>query len=97
MQDYIEKTEITNGDKGEIRAINHQIHTSNLPAREWASMLKNMAPKKRNSFLKDCRVVAVIPTYMPAGMFKQDVHAMNMTEDELDFLLKKVTSFKVSD
>ncbi|MFP5220934.1 MAG: hypothetical protein ACLGSA_01455 [Acidobacteriota bacterium] len=54
-------------------------------------------PNDQRGFFKDCRIEAVIPIYMPRGDFETHVHAMNMDQDQLDWLLKTRPEFKACD
>ena len=54
-------------------------------------------PSDQRGFFKDCRIEAVIPIYMPRGDFESNVHAMNMDQDQLDWLLKTRPEFKACD
>ncbi|GFK96002.1 hypothetical protein NNJEOMEG_03876 [Fundidesulfovibrio magnetotacticus] len=54
-------------------------------------------PRDQQGFFKDCRIAAVIPVYMPRGDFQENVHAMNMDRDQLDWLLKTRPEFKACD
>jgi len=54
-------------------------------------------PSDQRGFFKDCRIEAVIPIYMPRGDFETHIHAMNMDQDQLDWLLKTRPEFKACD
>ena len=54
-------------------------------------------PSEQRGFFKDCRIEAVIPIYMPRGDFETHIHAMNMDQDQLDWLLKTRPEFKACD
>lgn len=69
---------------------------NNLPILALARFLRSL-PLNQRGFFKHCRVAAVIPVYMPRGDFAQDVHAMNMDGDQLDWLLEAHPEFKACD
>ena len=54
-------------------------------------------PHDQRGLFKDCRIAAVIPVYMPRGDFEENIHAMNMDRDQLDWLLKSRPEFKACD
>ncbi len=68
----------------------------NLPILALNKFLRSL-PLNQRGFFKDCRVAAVIPVYMPKGDFEENVHAMNMDKDQLDWLLKTRPEFKACD
>jgi len=68
----------------------------NLPILALNRFLRSL-PENQRGFFKECRIVAVIPVYMPRGDFKENVHAMNMDKDQLDWLLTRHPEFKASD
>jgi hypothetical protein len=77
----------------ELRATATQDNLSILALNKFLRSL----PEDQRGFFKDCRIEAVIPVYMPRGDFEQDVHAMNMDRDQLDWLLKARPEFKACD
>ncbi|MFP5240533.1 MAG: hypothetical protein ACLGQW_11940 [Acidobacteriota bacterium] len=83
---------ITLGEE-ELRASATQ---NNLPILMLTKFLRSL-PEDQRCFFKDCRIEAVIPFYMPRGDFKENVHAMNMDQDQLDWLLRERPEFRACD
>ncbi|WP_243311924.1 hypothetical protein [Fundidesulfovibrio agrisoli] len=77
-----------------------ELHASatqnNLPILMLTKFLRRL-PEDQRAFFKDCRIEAVIPFYMPRGDFKENVHAMNMDQDQLEWLLRERPEFRACD
>ena len=80
-------------DKGKIEGISGGIVANNMGVREFAAMVRKMNREKQNSFLSECRIVGVIPMYLPEGDFSPDTTALNMDKDQIDWLLKNRPDF----
>jgi len=83
---------ITVGEE-ELRASATQ---NNLPILMLTKFLRSL-PEDQRGFFKDCRIEAVIPFYMPRGDFTAQTHAMNMDQDQLDWLLRERPEFRACD
>lgn len=88
-----DKLEVVTGDKGELRGIKHEVKMNNMGVREFARMVKAANKAGKGNFLKECRVVGVIPVILPEGTFTPDKHALNLDKDQLDFLLRQCPDF----
>lgn len=77
----------------ELRATATQDNLSILALNKFLRSL----PEDQRGFFKDCRIEAVIPVYMPRGDFGENVHAMNMDRDQLEWLLRTRPEFKACD
>jgi len=94
---YQEKLEAVTGENGALRGVNHEILTDNLSQRQLADMLRKMPREHRLNFTKNCRLVAVLPVYLPEGDFTPDKTAINLNSDELNWFLKRRKSFVIED
>lgn len=93
LQDNLEV--ITDGS-GNIADIKQEIKMNTMGVREFARMVKKVNESGvKTDFIKECRVVGVIPFFLPDGTFTPDKHAMNIDNDQLDFLLKQCPDFDV--
>lgn len=54
-------------------------------------------PANQRGFFKDCRVVAILPAYLPTGDFREDQCAIRMDPDQIDWFLKEHPEFKAVD
>ena len=54
-------------------------------------------PSNQRDFFKDCRVVAVIPAYLPTGDFKENECAIRMDKDQINWFLREHPEFKAVD
>ena len=84
---------VITGDNGEVRGITGGIKTSNLSSRQFASMLKKMGRDKKNKFLKECRVVSILPMYLPEGDFAPNETALSLNKDQIKWFQKRRPDF----
>ena len=87
-----ETTKVELDGAGNVSGLQHEIKTNTLSVRQFARMLKE-AKKTNPNFAGQCRVVGVIPHYLPDGVFTPDKCAMNLDPDQVDFLLKTCPDF----
>lgn len=91
-----EKTEVLTNDSGDIIGVDHEVKMNTMHVREFARMVKNINKSGlKTDFMKNCRVVGVIPYILPDGSFKQNEHALNIDNDQINFLLKQCPDFDV--
>ncbi len=88
-----EDYKVITGEKGEVRAIKGGITANNMSVRQFADMVRKMNKEKRGTFLKECRVVGVVPMYLPEGDFTPNTTALNMDKDQLNWFLKNRPDF----
>ena len=93
LQDNLE---VITGEDGKVAGVKQEIKMNTMGVREFARIVRkiNQAGNKTD-FAKECRVVGVIPFFIPDGTFTQDKHALNLDSDQLDYLLKKIPDFDV--
>jgi len=87
--------EVITGDNGEVRAIKGGITANNMSVRQFADMMRKMNKEKANSFMSECRIIGVVPIYLPEGDFTPDTTALNMDKDQLAWFLKNRPDFDV--
>lgn len=88
-----ESYKIIEGDNGAIRGITGKIQSTNMDARQFAGMLRRMPEVQRKRFMRECRIVSVLPMYMPDGDFKEDVNALNIDPDQIKWFQKNRPDF----
>ena len=91
-----DKLEVKTDDSGNIIGIDHEVKMNTMGVREFAMMVRNAnKARPKSDFMREVRVVGVIPFILPDGSFKQNEHALNIDNDQLDFLLKQCPDFDV--
>lgn len=75
-----------------------QVHAemSNVGVLALNKFLRGLPPQERG-FFKDCKIVAILPAYLPAGEFNSDEIALNLDREQLDWFLKRNPEFLASD
>ena len=84
---------VVTGHKGKVEGITGGITANNMSVREFADMIRKMNKEKRGTFLNECRVVGVIPMYLPEGDFTPDTTALSMDKDQVEWFLKNRPDF----
>ncbi|RKY41406.1 MAG: hypothetical protein DRP85_06465 [Candidatus Makaraimicrobium thalassicum] len=93
LQDNLE---VFTNDAGEVTGVKQEIKMNTMGVRAFARMVKQVNKSGlKKDFAKECRVVGVIPFFMPDGTFTEDKHAMNLDPEQLDYLLKHSPDFDV--
>ena len=84
---------VITGENGELRGVSGGITTNNLSQRQFAAMLKQMGKDKKNKFLKECKIVSVLPMYLPTGDFSPDETALSLDKDQVKWFQKRRPDF----
>lgn len=85
--------------KGKDVTVKQHVVTNNMDLLQFAAMMRALPPEKRKGFFKECRVKAVIPMYLPKGMFNEHEHFGHLLRDpdKLDYLLREAPEFRTVD
>lgn len=92
-----DKIDVT--ERGSEVRVRQEVVTNNLDIIQFAAMLRAMPPEQRKGFFKQCRVRAVIPMYLPKGMFRETEHFGHLVNDpdKLAYLLREAPEFSAVD
>jgi len=89
-----EKLDVILDGDGKIAGIDHEVKMNNMGIREFAAMVRDMNKRgNKGTFLKQCKIVGVIPMLLPDGDFSPDKTALNLNKDETDWFLKRRPDF----
>lgn len=77
----IVKDKITVEDKGSEVKVSQKIVTNNMDLMQFAAMMRSLPEEQRKCFWRQCRVKAVIPMYLPKGMFRENEHFGHLLRD----------------
>lgn len=72
--------------------IKTEIEHDNLKHMALAQFMRSL-PESERKFFKECRVVSVMPYYMPKGAFKEDETILSLDPDQLDWAVDRFDCF----
>lgn len=72
--------------------VHTEIEHDNLKHMALAAFMRQLPPEQR-TFFKECKVVSVMPYYMPKGAFAEDENILTLDPDQLDWAIDKFEEF----
>lgn len=85
----LKKHDVTVDGDGRVHT---EIEHNNLEHMALAAFMRQLPPENR-SFFKQCKVVSVMPYYMPKGAFSEDENILTLDPDQLDWAIERFTEF----
>jgi hypothetical protein len=83
-------------EKGSEIHVKQEIVTNNMDLMQFAAMMRAIPEDQRKGFWKKCRVKAIVPMYLPTGMYKENEHFGHLINDpdKMDYFLREAPEFR---
>lgn len=72
--------------------VHTDIEQNNLEHLALASFMRQLPPEQR-PFFKECKVVSIMPYYMPKGAFAENETILTLDPDQLDWAVGQFNDF----
>lgn len=83
------KHDIVRDEDGRVHT---KIEQDNLEHKMLAAFLRSI-PAEQRTFFKQCKVVSVMPYYLPKGAFDEGETILSLDPDQLDWAIEKFDEF----